>query len=300
MIISASRRTDIPAFYAEWFMNRIREGFCLVPNPFNPRQISNVSLLPKDVDALVFWSKNPEPLAGHLGELDSLGFAYYFLFTLNDYPVSIEPDLPDLARRLAVFKQLSKQLGPERVIWRYDPIVISSVTTHDYHRRRFECLSGELSGHTRHVIVSLVDYYRKTDRRLSKLESTGVSFDRDAQIRPETHELLHDMSRTAASRGITIRSCAEPSPSMLDTGIAPGRCIDDVLIKRLGGRVPSRKDPGQRDACQCVVSKDIGMTDTCLHGCRYCYATRDNTLAQKRHSKHDPRSPFLWGDLTAR
>jgi hypothetical protein len=295
MIISASRRTDIPAFYADWFMNRIRDGYCYVPNPFNPKQISKVPLLPEDVEAVVFWSKLPEPLFGHLDELDSRRYIYYFLFTVNDYPAALEPGMPPLDHRLSVFKQLSERLGPERVIWRYDPIVISSELTHDDHRRRFEHLSSELSGHTHRVIVSLVNYYRKTNRRLSVLEHTGTTFDRDAHHRRETHELFRDLLHTAASNGMTIRSCAEPDPSLRDAGISPGRCIDDVLIKRLGGRVPSQKDRGQRDACQCVVSKDIGVSDTCLHGCRYCYATRNNALACKRYLEHDPQSTSLWG-----
>lgn len=299
MIISASRRTDIPAFYSRWFMNRIREEYCLVPNPFNAKQVSNVSLHPEDVDALVFWSKNPEPLAEHLGELDALGFVYYFLFTLNDYPESIETGLPTLSHRLSVFKQLSERLGPERVVWRYDPIVISSETTHDYHRRQFELLSGELTGHTQRVIVSLVDYYRRTDRRLSRLEESGITFDRDADTRPETHELLRYMSDTARSRGMRIQSCAEPDASLAGAGIPQGGCIDVDIIRRLGGRVASQKDPGQREDCLCIVSKDIGVNDTCLHGCRYCYATRDNALARNRHSEHDPESPVLWGDQNA-
>ncbi|UCH85386.1 MAG: DUF1848 domain-containing protein [Candidatus Latescibacterota bacterium] len=300
MIISASRRTDIPAFYSRWFMNRIREGYCLVPNPFNPTQVANVSLRPRDVDTVVFWSKNPEPLVSHLDEIDALGFVYYFLFTLNDYPAVIEPNLPSLDHRVAVFKTLSKRLGAERVIWRYDPIVISSETPYEFHRRRFDRIAGELSGHTRRVIVSLVDYYRKTDRRLAMLESTGIVFDRNAGEHPGTLELFRHMSGVASSHGMAIHSCAEPSPEFAGTGVRPGSCIDGALIKRLGAKAPSQKDPGQRDACRCAVSKDIGVTDTCLGGCRYCYATRNHELARRRHSQHDPRAPVLWGPAETR
>lgn len=295
MIISASRRTDIPAFYTDWFINRIRAGYCRVPNPFNSKQISTVSLLPEDVDAFVFWSKNPTALIPRLGELDQRGFVYYFLFTLNDYPATIEPNLPALADRMDIFKRLSDTIGPERVIWRYDPIVISSATPQDYHFRCFENICSELSGRTHRVIVSLVDYYRKTDRRLAQLESAGITFDREAARRPETRQLLMRISATASAHRMDIRSCAEPS-DLGKVGIPPGGCVDAELIKRLGRRVSRKKDPGQRNDCRCIISKDIGVPDTCLHGCRYCYATRDHTVAWRRHAEHDPQSPFLWSD----
>ncbi|UCG52012.1 MAG: DUF1848 domain-containing protein [Candidatus Latescibacterota bacterium] len=294
MIISASRRTDIPAFYSRWFMNRVRQGFCLVPNPFNTKQISRVTLAPGDVDALVFWSKDPEPMLEHLPELDRLGFAYYFLFTLNDYPDDLEPKVPGLSRRLATFKRLSKRLGPDRVIWRYDPIVISTATSHEYHRNRFASLTRELSGFTRRVIVSLVNYYRKTDRRLSRLEQAGITFERNVANLTETRRLLEFMSWTASHEGMEIQSCAEEEDYSAG-GVKPGSCIDAELIHRLGRTVSPKKDPGQRDSCRCVISRDIGVPDTCLHGCRYCYATRNNELAQKRHAEHDPDSSVLWG-----
>ena len=298
MIVSASRRTDIPAFFAPWFMNRVRAGYCLVPNPFNPKQVSRVSLLPEDVDAFVFWSKNPQPMIEHLPELDSLGYAYYFLFTLNDYPIELEPKLPALARRLATFKTLSERLGPDRVVWRYDPIVISTATPHDYHRERFSRLSRELSGYTRRVIVSIVHFYRKTDRRLSELEPNGIRFDRGAGGRPETVALLAHMGGVAAAHGMRIQSCAQEQ-DYTGAGVSPGACIDVGLVSLLGRPAPHDKDPGQRAACRCVVSRDIGVNDTCLHGCRYCYATRDNELAPQRFTTYDPLSPALWSGVPA-
>jgi hypothetical protein len=158
MIISASRRTDIPAFYSKWFMNRIREGYCLVPNPLNTKQISVVTLSPVEVDAIVFWSKNPEPLIPYLSELDDYGFRYYFQFTLNDYPSALEPNIPSLESRLETFRKLSKLLGPKRVIWRYDPIIISNYTPPSYHIERFRNIANELRGFTKRVMVSFVDY----------------------------------------------------------------------------------------------------------------------------------------------
>ncbi len=293
MIVSASRRTDIPAFFAPWFMNRVRAGYCLVPNPFNSKQVSRISLLPEDIDAFVFWSKNPQPMIEHLPELDSRGYAYYFLFTLNDYPLWLEPKLPALARRLATFKILSERLGSDRAVWRYDPIVISTATPHEYHRERFSRLSRELSSYTRRVVVSIVHFYRKTDRRLSELERNGIRFDRDAGRRPETLALLSHMSATAAAHGMQIQSCAQER-DYAGAGVPPGACIDAGLIGLLGRPAPHDKDPGQRAACRCVVSRDIGVNDTCLHGCPYCYATSNNELASLRFSTHDPLAPALW------
>jgi hypothetical protein len=275
-------------------MNRVRDGFCLTPNPFNPSQIAKISLTPEDVDAFVFWSKNPAPMIDHLEELSERGYFYYFLYTLNDYPEDLEPNLPDLPWRVATFERISEKLGPDRIIWRYDPIVISSITPHNYHRERFERLSERLSGLTRRVIISIVDFYRKTDRRLTKLEHTGVTFERDAGARRETRDLLVSMNAAASSQGITIQTCAEEE-DFTGEGIAPGSCIDGELIERFGTTVPQKKDPGQRAACLCVTSRDIGVPDTCLHGCRYCYATRNNDLARRRYTEHDTGSPVLWG-----
>ena len=180
MIISASRRTDIPAFYSNWLMNRIRDGYCLVPNPHNAKQVSRVSLHPNDVEAIVFWSKNPAPLLPHLGKLDKLGFHYYFQFSLNDYPRALEPNIPSLNDRVATFKDLSRLVGPLRVVWRYDPIIISDVTPFEFHRERFTWIAEELKGATHRVMVSIVDFYQKTERRLSQLEKEeGFTFDRN-------------------------------------------------------------------------------------------------------------------------
>ncbi len=294
MIISASRRTDIPAFYADWFMNRIEAGHCLVPNPFNANQISRISLAPADVDALVFWSKDPRPMLEPIRRLDDMGFVSYFLFTLNDYPAIFEPALPPLEQRIETFKLLARTMGTQRVIWRYDPIIISSSTPYPFHEERFSALAQALSGSTERVIVSIIDYYHKTNRRFAPLENRGITFDRQAASATEMADLLAFMSRTAGSLGMEIQSCAEQL-DYSDVGVPPGPCIDPELIDRLGGSVSPDKDRGQRAQCLCATSRDIGVTDTCLHGCTYCYATRSNDLAQRRHKEHDPTSPMLWG-----
>ena len=295
MIISASRRTDIPAFYSAWLMNRIRERFCLVPNPFNAKQISRISLTPSDVDAFVFWSKNPRPMLALLDELDDHGYVYYFQYTLNDYPAALEPSVPSVSRRLDTFAELSNRLGPERVVWRYDPIIITQVTGYDFHAATFERLARSLRGMTRRAVISIVDVYRKTHRRMAALANDGFTIDGDAANHPEMLELLSHIARIAQAEEMTPLSCAEED-DYSNVGISAGSCIDCELIQSLGGHAPSKKDPGQRSNCRCVVSRDIGINDTCLHGCPYCYSTRNNELARRRNTQHNPESPVLFGD----
>ncbi len=295
MIISASRRTDIPAIYSQWFMNRVRAGYCLVPNPFNSNQVSHVSLMPEDVDVIVFWSKNPAPMLSHLEELDKLGFRYYFQFTLNDYPGELEPNIPSLAKRVATFDKLSKHLSPLHIVWRYDPIIISNMTDFKFHRDRFEDIAEKLQGLTRRVMVSLVDYYQKTDRNLSRLELEGFSFDRQSDLSQNIGDLLGDFATIANNNGMEIFTCAEQI-DFTKYGVPPGRCIDDNILRQIWS-LPFhiKKDPSQRKECLCVSSKDIGMNDTCIHGCPYCYSTKNFQLAQRRWKEHDPNSPAIHG-----
>jgi hypothetical protein len=293
VIVSASRRTDIPAFYAGWLLERLRAGSCAVQNPFNPAQRSTISLGPEDVEALVFWTKNPAPLLPHLPEIDARGFRYYFQFTLNDYPALLEPGVPPLGERMASFAALSGRIGRERVIWRYDPILISNQTGFAYHRERFGALSSALAPHTFRVVVSVAHYYRKTRRNLSRLGPAGLVVDEGAAESPQMLDLLAGLATIARSRGLEIVSCASER-DFTALGIAPGRCIDGELLERLWGlRGPWKKDPGQRPACGCAVSKDLGAVDTCLHGCTYCYATANREAALARHRAHDPASPML-------
>ena len=295
MIISASRRTDILAFYSKWFMNRIEAGWCQVPNPLNYNQLSYISLKPEDVDAIIFWSKNPAPIIDYLSELDRRGFHYYFQFALNDYPKVLEPGIPSLEQRIRTFQRISNQLEPLRIVWRYDPIIISNRTPPSFHIDKFSNIAAALKRYTRRVMVSLVDFYQKTDRKLSALESEGFVFDRGATDSQSVCDLLKEISSIAKQNEIDIFTCAEER-DYSSAGIPPGRCIDGELIYRLWSlKGHTKKDPTQREACLCVVSKDIGINDTCVHGCPYCYSTQNMTLAKRRYSEHNPESPVMWG-----
>lgn len=293
MIISASRRTDIPAFYAEWFMNRIEAGYCTVPNPFNRNHVSRVSLAPQDVDVIVFWTRNPRPLLAQLAELDSRGYRYYFLYTLLDYPRLIDPKSPPPAASLNTFRELVGHIGPERVVWRYDPIVFSDKTDPQFHQRTYRQIATELCGYTFRSVISIVTFYRKMEKRLRALGKEGIEL---TTVEGEAlHDLMRALARTAHENNMEILSCAQ-NLNLSPSGIRPGKCIDDALISDVFGiTVPSKKDPSQRSACGCVTSRDIGVYDSCLFGCKYCYATTSFDRARASHEEHDPSSPSLIG-----
>ncbi|MCR4426536.1 MAG: DUF1848 domain-containing protein [Firmicutes bacterium] len=293
MIISASRRTDIPAFYSKWFMNRVRAGFCTVPNPFNPTQVSAVSLGPENVDVIVFWTKNARPMLEYCNELDRSGYRYYYQFTLNGYPGVLEPGMPPLDELIDTFRGLASIIGPNRVVWRYDPIVLSDLTPESYHAERFSEIAGKLAGSTTRVVISLLDMYRKVEQRLVRLEKAGAV--RVTPILAPPRRLLATLASVAAEHGMEIVSCAEPF-DLTDCGIGPGKCVDDDYIKAAFGiDVTHTKDPAQRRECGCVRSKDIGAFNTCVHGCAYCYANADLAAVQRRFRLHDPESPSLAG-----
>lgn len=293
MIISASRRTDIPAFYAEWFMNRIRAGYCLVPNPFNAAQVSRIPLKPGDVDCIVFWTRNPRPLMGSLAELDGAGIPYYFQFTIMDNPRDLDPKCPPAAEAVRTFRELSLLAGADRVVWRYDPVVVSDRTGAGFHIEKFRQIAAELRGYTKRVVISIVDRYKPAVGRLKELERAGWRFADGVERRLE--EFVPDMVETAGRYGMEIVSCAEPV-DLTQYGVRAGSCIDGELIAGIAGRTATfRKDRNQRDACGCVVSRDIGMYDSCPCNCLYCYATRSTGAVERNLARHDPGSPMLIG-----
>jgi hypothetical protein len=289
-IISASRRTDIPAWYADWFLARVEEGFCDVPHPRAPGRVSRIPLTPEEVALFVFWTKNPAPLEPHLPRLDRRGYRYVFLYTLNAYGREIEPGIPDRAGRIASFRRLAARVGAERVVWRYDPILLSARTGVDWHLEQFSAIARALSGSTSRVIVSLVDFYRKTGPGFREMERRGVQAERTPGER-DLGILIGGLAATARACGMEIRSCAEPLERF---GVEAGKCIDDVLIRRLFGlTVGPGRDRGQREACRCVPSRDIGVYDTCPGGCLYCYATTDAERARRAAARCDPASGAL-------
>lgn len=294
MILSVSRRTDIPAFYAEWFIRRVRAGYCTVPNPFNPRQLTQISLEPENVEVIVFWTRNPRPLFPHLTELDERGYRYYFQYTLLNNPRAVDPKAPAMETAIRTFRQLADRIGPQKVIWRYDPIVLTQLTGAAFHRQSYEHIVQTLRGYTRRSVVSVMDVYPKAQRRLAEMARQGAALLSDnITAQPWFGELMRAMVEIAGANGMEIVSCAEEL-DLQPYGIRPGKCVDDDYIREVFGLdVSHTKDPGQRAACGCVVSKDIGMYDSCLFGCQYCYATRSFERAKANHAAHNPDSPSL-------
>lgn len=293
MIVSASRRTDIPAFYAAWFAHRLRMGWCEVANPFNPKQVSRVSLRREDVDAFVFWTRHARPFLKVLPLLEAAAHRSVFQYTITGYGPPVELRTPALEVAVAAFRELAERMPPGAVVWRYDPILVGPAYPAARHREIFARIADGLEGATGRVVVSLVDVYAKTRRRLGKVLRWGADLAEDPPAWPGVDDLLRDLAAIAGDHGLEIEACAEPR-DLAPLGIPPTKCVDDRLLAALyGGSWPTGEDRGQRPACRCLPSRDIGRVDTCLFGCRYCYATRSDAVAHARNAAHDPKAPFL-------
>lgn len=290
MILSVSRRTDIPAFYSEWFFNRIKEGFVCVRNPMNRHQISRIKLDPTLIDCIVFWSKNPKPMLKQLHLLNE--YMYYFQITINPYNIGLEIGVPKKDSIIETFKSISEKLGSRRVIWRYDPILLSNEIDVFYHFKYFEAIASRLSGYTDTCVISFVDQYKKTQRNL---RNTTV---REANLN-EMFILAEGIVNIASVYGINVQSCAEEI-DLINFGIHHGRCIDNVLIEDLlGVKLEVIKDKNQRLECGCVQSIDIGEYNTCSHNCLYCYANYNMEMVSRNKLRHNPYSPLLIGDIVS-
>jgi hypothetical protein len=320
MILSASRRTDIPGYYSEWFLNRLKAGYALTRNPMNHAQISRIDLSPEKIDCIVFWTKDPSSIMDRLVEIDALGYHYYFQFTLTPYglfpyeaclnsirsngvllsePIykgasgigmNIERNLRDKREILKTFQQLSKKLGKEKVLWRYDPIIVNDEITEQYHMDMFASLCRELEGYTEICTVSFVDVYNKLSRRT-----------KDELIKEITPEEMHYIAgnffEIGREHGIELRACAEVIDLSAD-GIKPAACIGkDIVEKVCGHAVKDKKDKNQRLECGCIQSVDIGVYNTCKNGCVYCYANHSEASILRNYKKHDPTSEILIGSI---
>ncbi|MBR1759567.1 MAG: DUF1848 domain-containing protein [Schwartzia sp.] len=289
MILSASRRTDIPAFFPRWFMARLREGFVLSRNPMNLRQVSRVSLSPETIDCIVFWTKNPAPLLPFLDEIGAR-FPFYFQFTLNAYGPDAEPWVPPLAERLATLRLLSGAVGRERIVWRYDPVFLSPVYDAKWHTARFGDLAREIAPFASGCVFSFLDFYPKIGKRLRALNARVCD---EAEMRG----LGERFSAAGKQYGLSLSTCAE-AVDLSAFGIRHGCCIDPERIEKLTGRpVRAAKDRNQRPECGCAASVDIGAYNTCRHGCRYCYANFSPESTAARIARHDENSPLLVGGL---
>ena len=285
MILSASRRTDIPRFFADWLVARLAGGSVVTKNPMNPSQISRLHFSPDTVDCLVFWSKDPEPLRQRLAEIDRMGYRYYFQFTLTPYGTAIEKNLRPKEEIAETFRLLSRQIGREKVVWRYDPILLADGIDVKWHRERFSAMCKALAPYTDTVTVSFVDLYQKLKHPVFS------SPDED-----ERTELAGWIGACAREAGISAVACCE-NGDWSSYGIGRAACIDRARVERICGcPLILKADKNQRGGCGCAESIDIGVYDTCTNGCVYCYANRSQKRAAEMLALHDPTSEILVGE----
>ena len=290
-ILSASRRTDLPAFHARWFVERVRAGYCHWVHPYTG-QVRRVSLRPADVRAIVFWTRHPGPLLPWLSEIQALERPLLFHFTITGQGPPVEAHNPPVETALRRFEELAGRLGPDAVLWRYDPILFEDERAAAMHRRRFAELAARLEGMTRRCTISFVDFYGKTERNLGTLErARGAPF-----LRPggaEKRALARELSAIAAGRGMDTLSCCDDE--LVGEGVGKSRCIDPDAIGRVAGRpLPTVEPRPTRKDCGCVRSVDIGTYDTCGFGCAYCYAVSSERTARRRIAECDPGDSVLW------
>ncbi|MBR4205264.1 MAG: DUF1848 domain-containing protein [Clostridia bacterium] len=285
MIINTGQRTDIPAFYSEWFANRLKEGFVCVRNPYNPRQVSRYRLDPAVVDCIGFCTKNPEPMFRYMDLLK--GYGQYWFVTITPYGRDIEPNVKDKHKLLDDFRRLSETVGIDSVGWRYDPIFLSERYCAAYHLRAFEKMASALDGYTKTAVISFIDLYPKVRRNFSEAREV---------TREERLRLGKTFVEIAAAHGMTLKPCAEGN-DLAAFGADCGGCmrIGDYE-KAIGRRLNAPKKKGARAECACYLSCDIGAYNTCLHLCRYCYANAEPAKVMAQSRLHDPRSPFLIGN----
>ena len=285
MIINTGQRTDIPAFYAEWFANRLREGVVCVRNPYNPSQVSRYRLDPTVVDVIGFCTKNPAPMFPYLDLLKDYG--QYWFVTITPYGRDMEPNVPDKHRLLEDFKRLSDRVGLNAIGWRYDPILLSERYTAAYHLRAFETMASALEGYTQTAVISFIDLYPKVRR----------NFPEAREVRAEERiRLGKALIEIASTHGMIVKPCAE-GDELAPYGADCGGCMRlGDYEKAIGKKLSAPKRKGTRAGCACYLACDIGAYNTCKHLCKYCYANAEPARVLTQSRLHDPRSPFLIGN----
>jgi len=287
MFLFASGRTDIPAFYWDWFMKRMEEGFVDVRNPYYHQQVTRYLLNPQMVDCLVFCSKNPGPALTSMDKFLSFNIPPYFFVTITPYEQDVEEYVPEKSRVMDDFIALSQKLGKDRVCWRYDPIFISEKYSVSFHIRAFRAMAEKLSGYTDRCIISFVDLYEKTKKNFPQVREVSSQ---------DQIFLAQALSRIGDERGIKLETCAEKA-DFRSFGIEGEGCINRRVMEKACGFPLAKKIPRQslRQFCNCLPTKDIGYYNSCPHLCRYCYANYDAKLVEKNYRAHDPTSTFMIG-----
>lgn len=279
MIVSASYRTDVPAFHADWFRARLAEGVCEVANPYGGKP-SSVALRGDGVDGFVFWTRNPAPFAEALDDVVAFDLPFFVQFTVTGYPRALDAHTPRATDAIAQIKALARKFGPRAVVWRYDPVVVSSLTPADWHLRNFAELARELACSVDECVISAAQIYKKTQRRL-KIAAKNHDFDWQDPDWDQKRVLIGGLSEIAADFGIKTTICSQPDilNGAGPTGLAAARCIDAARLSDIAGYDITAREKGNREGCLCAESRDIGAYDSCAHGCVYCYAVSDHERA---------------------
>ena len=285
MIINTGCRTDIPAFYAKWLINRIREGFVLVRNPYYPSQVTKYSLSPDIVDCLAFCTKNPKPMIKYLKELDK--YNKYWFVTITPYGKDIEPNVPEKEEVIESFKELSKKIGANSIGLRYDPIFINMDFDVSKHIQEFEKIVKSLKGYTHDCTISFLDLYEKVKKNARN-------------IKPPTNEeeivLAKAFYQIGKQNDMIIHSCCEKT-YLSKYGIDISGCMSqDIIEKSIHNSLNPLKTKKLREGCNCLMGNDIGSYNSCGHLCKYCYANYNEELVKQNMKKHNENSPFLIGD----
>ena len=285
MIINTGTRTDIPAFFHKWFLKRIEEGFVLTRNPYN-KEIYKYNFNPDTVDCLCFCSKNPRPLIKNLDKLDD--YRQFWFVTINPYDSDVEVNVPKCRNVIKTFKRMSDNLGSNCVSWRYDPIFITEKYSLDFHIEKFEMMASELSGYVSDCTISFIDLYKKVIRNFP--EAREVNTD-------ERLVIGENFARIAEKYDIQMKTCVEGT--LLDQfGFDSTGCMtQQVLEKAIGNTLKVPKGKYRIRDCNCLMGRDIGVYNTCMHGCRYCYANSNMKLVKRNQKLHNPDSPLLIGEV---
>lgn len=289
MIVSASYRTDIPAFFAAWFLNRLAAGEAWVANPYGGRPY-RVSLAPADVDGFVFWTRNLAPFAEGLAAVEGLGLPHIVQYTVTGYPQALEAGVPPAAHAIGQIRSLAGRRGPAAAVWRYDPILLTSLTPPAWHRENFARLAGGLAGAVNEVTVSFATIYRKTARNLTAAAGPHGFAWHDPPD-DEKRALLAELAGIAADHGLRLTVCSQPA--LEQPGVEGAACIDGDRLSRVAGYAIRARQKGNRPGCLCAESRDIGAYDTCAHGCAYCYAVTNHDRARQAVRGHDPQAVQL-------
>lgn len=283
--MNTGQRTDIPAFYTPWFLNRLKAGYVLVRNPYDPSAVTRYSLSPEVVDLIGFCTKNPRPMLPHLGALSPYAGQFWYV-TITPYGREIEPNVPPKEQVLADFRALSRAVGLDTVGWRYDPILLNETYTVERHLAEFARMAAALEGCTNTCVISFLDLYQKVRRNFPQ-----------AQAVPRAQRILlgRELARIGRAHGITVKACGE-GDELAPYGVDCSGCMTLATYEAaLHARLDAPKRKGARAACACYLACDIGAYDTCGHLCRYCYANASAAAVRQAMRQHDPESPFLVG-----